>query len=108
MAMSSGGRRGDAISDINVTPLVAVMLVLLTIFMVAAPLISQGVPVQLPKTNAQPLTGDESKLVLTLTKDKRIFIGTNAENPIKYEELEQKLKTNERLQRDKELYLHAD
>ncbi|MCC7381103.1 MAG: biopolymer transporter ExbD [Deltaproteobacteria bacterium] len=107
--MSTGRRGGnDAISDINVTPLVDVMLVLLIIFMVAAPLISQGVPVALPKTQAQPLEGDESKLVLTVTKEKKIFIGSNAENPIKYEELEEKLKTNDRLQREKELYLHAD
>jgi biopolymer transport protein TolR len=109
MAMSSGGGRGRAVSDINVTPLVDVMLVLLIIFMVTAPLISQGVEVQLPKTKAEPLPGDsDKKLVLTLTQDKRIFIGANAENPIPYEQLEEKLKTNTRIQQDKELYLHAD
>jgi biopolymer transport protein TolR len=107
MGMSTG-RGGGAMSDINVTPLVDVMLVLLIIFMVTAPLITQGVPVQLPKTKAQPLAGDEAKLVLTLTKDKQIYIGTNADNAIKYEELEEKLKSNARIQKDKELYLHAD
>jgi biopolymer transport protein TolR len=84
------------------------MLVLLIIFMVAAPLISQGVPVQLPKTEAQALPGEESKLVLTLTYDKKLFIGTNADNPIPYEQLEEKLRANARLQQDKELFLHAD
>jgi biopolymer transport protein TolR len=108
MGMSTGGR-GGAMSDINVTPLVDVMLVLLIIFMVTAPLISQGVPVQLPKTKADPLPqGNDAKLVLTLTKDKKIFIGSNADNPIKYEELEEKLKANPRIQKDKELFLHAD
>ncbi len=108
MGMSSGGGPGRAVSDINVTPLVDVMLVLLIIFMVTAPLITQGVPVDLPQTKAEPLAGDEKKLILTLTADKRIFIGSNAENPIRYEELETKLKTNARLQQEKELYLHAD
>ncbi len=108
MGMSSKRGSDAAISDINVTPLVDVMLVLLIIFMVAAPLISQGVPVQLPKTEAQALPGEESKLVLTLTHEKKIFIGTNADNPIAYEQLEEKLKANERIQKDKELFLHAD
>ncbi|MCK6544889.1 protein TolR [Myxococcota bacterium] len=108
MGMSSGGGPGRAVSDINVTPLVDVMLVLLIIFMVTAPLITQGVPVDLPQTKAEPLAGDEKKLILTLTADKRIFIGSNQDNPIRYEELETKLKTNARLQQEKELYLHAD
>ena len=107
MAMGSNNSRG-AMSDINVTPLVDVMLVLLIIFMVTAPLITQGVEVDLPQTKATSIGGDERKLVLTLTKDKRIFIGTNADNPIPYDQLETKLKTNAKLQADKELYLHAD
>ena len=107
MAMSTSGR--GAVSDINVTPLVDVMLVLLIIFMVTAPLISQGVPVALPKTKADPLPGDsDKKLVLTITREKKIFIGANAENAIPYEELEAKLKANARIQQEKELYLHAD
>ncbi len=109
MGMSSGGgRRGAPVSDINVTPLVDVMLVLLIIFMVTAPLIAQGVKVELPTTKAQALEGDDQKLVLTLTKDKRIFIGTNAENPIPFAELKDKLSTNARIQQDKTLFLHAD
>lgn len=108
MGMSAGGRSRGAMSEINVTPLVDVMLVLLIIFMVTAPLITQGVPVDLPQTEAQALEGTEKKLVLTLTKDSKIFIGTNDENEIPFAELEEKLKTNARLQKDKELYLHAD
>jgi biopolymer transport protein TolR len=107
MGMSSGGR-GGAMADINVTPLVDVMLVLLIIFMVTAPLITQGVEVDLPQTKADAMEGTEKKLVLTLTKEKKIFIGTNAENEIPYAELEEKLKANAKLQAEKELYLHAD
>jgi biopolymer transport protein TolR len=95
-------------SEINVTPLVDVMLVLLIIFMVTAPLITQGVPVDLPVTAAPPLEGTEDKLVLTLTEDRQIFIGTNEDNPIPVETLEEKLAANAKLQAEKELYLHAD
>jgi biopolymer transport protein TolR len=108
MAMSSGGGSGRAVSDINVTPLVDVMLVLLIIFMVTAPLITQGVPVNLPQTKAETLPGDDKKLVLTVTADKKIYIGSNAENAIPYEQLEEKLRANAKLQQEKELYLHAD
>ena len=108
MGMSSGGGGGRAVSEINVTPLVDVMLVLLIIFMVTAPLITQGVDVDLPKTRAEPMEGTEKKLVLTLTKDKKIFIGSNDETVIAYEELEEKLKANAKLQEERELYLHAD
>jgi biopolymer transport protein TolR len=108
MGMSSGGGRGRAVSDINVTPLVDVMLVLLIIFMVTAPLITQGVDVDLPKTKASSLEGTEKKTVLTITKEKKIFIGSNSENPIPYEQLVDKLKHNEKLQAEKEIYLHAD
>jgi biopolymer transport protein TolR len=107
MAMSSGGNGGGRtpVSDINVTPLVDVMLVLLVIFMVTAPLIEQGVKVDLPKTKAPSLDKDQSKLVMAVTKDRRIFIG---ETEIPYAQLKDKLGTNERLKREKELYLHAD
>ncbi|MEM1022611.1 MAG: protein TolR [Myxococcota bacterium] len=108
MGMSSGGGPRRAMSEINVTPLVDVMLVLLIIFMVTAPLITQGVDVDLPKTQAQPLEGTEKKLVLTITKDKQVFIGSNDKTPIPFDELEEKLGANDRLRREKELYLHAD
>lgn len=104
----STGRRGGTMSDINVTPLVDVMLVLLIIFMVTAPLITQGVEVDLPKTKAAALEGTDKKLVLTVTKEKVIYIGSAKDSPIPYEVLEERLKANAKLQAEKELYLHAD
>jgi biopolymer transport protein TolR len=96
---------GVSMSEINVTPMVDVMLVLLIIFMVTAPLIQQGVAVELPKTKAPTLDVKSERVVLTLTKDQRIFIG---ETEIPYPQLKAKVGDNLKLRRDKELYLHAD
>ncbi|MCC6809690.1 MAG: protein TolR [Deltaproteobacteria bacterium] len=104
MAFSGGNQRGP-VSDINVTPLVDVMLVLLVIFMVTAPLIEQGVKVDLPKTKAPSLDKDATKLILAVTKDRKVFIG---ETEVPYASLKEKLAANERIKREKEIYLHAD
>jgi len=93
------------LSDINVTPMVDVMLVLLIIFMVTAPLIQQGVKVNLPQTRAAPVEATEKKVVLSVDRSKRVFLG-EAEVPLK--DLEQILKANAKVQLDKEIYLHAD
>ena len=105
--MSSGrGAPGrTTMSEINVTPMVDVMLVLLVIFMVTAPLIQQGVKVNLPETKASPVEATEKKLVVSIDKGKRVFIG---DTEVALAELEEKLKTNTKAQKDKELYLHAD
>jgi biopolymer transport protein TolR len=100
---TGGGRR--AMTDINVTPLVDVMLVLLIIFMVTAPLIQSGVKVDLPRASAQQMEHSEEKLVLTITRDRRVFLGNTEIPPA---QLETKLAANARIQKDKELYLHAD
>ncbi len=103
----SGGKGGGrtTMSEINVTPMVDVMLVLLIIFMVTTPLIQQGVKVNLPETKAAPVEANDKKLVVSITLDKHVFIG---EAEVKHDELEEKLKTNAKAQTDKELYLHAD
>ena len=103
MAMG-GGARGP-ITEINVTPLVDVMLVLLIIFMVTAPMLQTGVDVNLPQAKAQTIPDDEGKLILTITKDKRVFLG---KLQIAWEDVEKMLKNNAKLNADKELYLHAD
>jgi biopolymer transport protein TolR len=107
MAMSSerGTPGRTTLSEINVTPMVDVMLVLLVIFMVTAPLIQQGVKVNLPQTRAAPVEATEKKVVLSIDRSKRVYIG-EAEVPLS--DLEQKLKTNSKVQTDKEIYLHAD
>src|SRR4051812_19373 len=83
MAMNTGGGHGGnrgrrsryrPLAEINVTPLVDVMLVLLIIFMVTAPLMTSGVSVDLPKTNAQPLTSDSEPLTVTIKADGTIFL----------------------------------
>ncbi|MCE7886138.1 MAG: protein TolR [Alphaproteobacteria bacterium PRO2] len=76
------GRSGGTyrpMAEINVTPLVDVMLVLLIVFMVAAPLLTAGVPIDLPNSDAKPITDEENKPIeITLDKDGKIFIGETA------------------------------
>ncbi len=69
-------RRGSYVpmSEINVTPFVDVMLVLLIVFMVAAPLLTVGVPIELPKTEAKPLQGDKEPLTITVDTQGRVFL----------------------------------
>ncbi len=73
-AGGGGRRRYSPMSDINVTPFVDVMLVLLIVFMVTAPLLTVGVPVDLPKTEAAQLTDEIEPLVVTVREDGTIFL----------------------------------
>ena len=69
-----GRRRGRVMAEINVTPFVDVMLVLLIVFMVTAPLLTVGVPVDLPKTRAPALGQDREPLSVSITKDGKIYL----------------------------------
>jgi biopolymer transport protein TolR len=69
-----GRRRGRVMAEINVTPFVDVMLVLLIVFMVTAPLLTVGVPVDLPKTRAPALGQDREPLSISVTKDGKIYL----------------------------------
>ena len=105
---SRGGRYNyTRMSEINVTPFVDVMLVLLIIFMVTAPMMQQGVKVELPETQsgAMPAPQDDDALVLTITVDKRAYLGMSE---IPFDRIEELLSANAKLQQDKEIYLHAD
>ena len=106
MALSTGGGGGGApLAEINVTPLVDVMLVLLIVFMVTAPMLQTGVDVDLPEAKAQTLPDDSGKLVITIRKDKTVYLGNMM---IPWDQVEVTLKNNEKLKIDREIYLHAD
>lgn len=105
MGMTTGGGPGAPMADINITPFVDVMLVLLIIFMVTAPMINKGVEIDLPKAQAQPMEVDESKLLMIIDAKRRVFLG---ETEIPHAQLEEALSTNVRLQREGEIYLKAD
>jgi biopolymer transport protein TolR len=102
---ASSQRDNTTIAQINVTPLVDVMLVLLVIFMVTAPIIQQGVQVNLPQTKSGAIPGTEEFLVVTVAKNGKIYLNDNAMNP---GELGQKLAAIKKLQADKQVYLRAD
>jgi biopolymer transport protein TolR len=98
-------RRRRPLSDINVTPFVDVMLVLLVIFMVTAPLLQQGIPVELPKTQTAGLTLDEDPLVVTVKRDGGVFV---QDAPINLAELETKLESVFESRGNGEVFLRAD
>jgi biopolymer transport protein TolR len=107
MAMGGGGgrrRRLGGLNEINVTPLIDVMLVLLVIFMVTAPLMTTGVQVDLPKVKSSPMQSDDSKLLIIITSDEHVYLGKDEITG----DLENKLKTNSRLREEKECYVQAD
>jgi biopolymer transport protein TolR len=109
LALSTTGSGRQTLSEINVTPLVDVMLVLLIVFMVTAPLIQQGVEVNLPQAKAQAVKAEEQKLVLSIRSDRTLYLGTDDKPArLSLDDLEDKLRANVRVARDRELYLMAD
>lgn len=84
-----GRRRAAVMAEINVTPMVDVMLVLLIIFMVAAPMLTVGVPIDLPQTQAKTLDIDKEPLMLSVKVDGKVFLN---ETEIQMEDLVAKLK----------------
>ncbi len=106
MAMSNGnGRERGMMAEINVTPLVDVMLVLLIIFMVTAPMLTQGVDVNLPQANAKALRSEEERLVITVDANSRIFVG---KQPMKFNQLSAALKAIVERRTDRQVYFRAD
>ena len=112
MSGGNGGMRGrmrrrmyTPMSEINVTPFVDVMLVLLIIFMVAAPLMNVGVPVDLPKTSAQQVGGKDEPLVVSVNSKDEVFLGET-----KYElaELSAKLKAVNAEKPDQRVFIRGD
>jgi biopolymer transport protein TolR len=114
MMLAAGGasgkrrhRRKPIMSEINVTPMVDVMLVLLIIFMVSAPLLTVGVPLDLPQTQAKGLEQDKEPLTISVSTDGKVFL-QNSEIPV--EELVPKLKavTEARGGMDERIFVRGD
>ena len=104
MSGSSGGSR-MVVSEINVTPLVDVMLVLLIMFMVTAPLMQQGIEVDLPKTSSSGVNLNDEPFVLTITADQKLKAGTSSLNK---DGLAEKLKAIFDTRKNKQIYIQAD
>ena len=116
MAMSSSGAKNGGrgrrrrtsyvpMAEINVTPLVDVMLVLLIVFMVAAPLLTVGVPVELPETSAKPLQGDKEPLTITVDTSGVVFL---QDTEIAVDELVPKLIAISESGFDERIYVRGD
>jgi len=100
------GNSGSSMSDINVTPLVDVMLVLLIIFMITAPMLNQGVEIDLPKEDAQPLTADaEEQMILSIDRDLNYFIN---ESKFDANEMPKKLRAIADANPNKPVFVRAD
>jgi biopolymer transport protein TolR len=103
--LTSGGNNNSFMSDINVTPFVDVMLVLLIIFMVTAPMMTQGVDVALPEATAEPLPAEKEHLMISIDNKATIFIN---DVPVTVDDLNEKLKRIMSNRSDREVYLKAD
>lgn len=104
MAFDQSG--DDSLSQINVTPLVDVMLVLLVIFMVTAPILQQGVSVDLPRVETGPMTGEqEDQLVVAVTREGAIHLN---DVPLELEVLQTKLAAIVQTRPGRTVYLRAD
>jgi biopolymer transport protein TolR len=105
MALSTRSRGvGGSFREINVTPLVDVMLVLLIVFMVTAPLLTSGLQIDLPEVQATNAPVKDAKLVVSITKEERILFGEDDVT----KNIEQALLTSPRVQKEHELYIRAD
>lgn len=103
--MAVDGHNSRFMSDINVTPLVDVMLVLLIIFMVTAPMMMQGVNVSLPKTASEPLPAEREHLIITVDGSQQIYIN---DYKVGLDALQAKLKKILEGRADQKVYLRAD
>src|SRR5262245_48005168 len=104
MAMRVGTQGRGGFRDINVTPLVDVMLVLLIVFMVTAPLLTTGLRIDLPEVRAAETPVKDARLLVSITKDERVLFGEEDVTS----HVDQALKENPRVQKEREIYIRAD
>ncbi len=103
--MTSGNNNNSLMSDINVTPFVDVMLVLLIIFMVTAPMMTQGIDVSLPEATSKPFVSEKEQLLITIDKDNQVYIN---DYKVALDFLQKKLSKILESRADREVYLRAD
>lgn len=104
MAISVGRGRRGGFRDINVTPLVDVMLVLLVVFMVTAPLLTTGLRIDLPEVKAASTPVKDARLLVSITKEERVLFGEEDVTA----RVDDALKESARVQKERELYIRAD
>lgn len=106
MGVKLGGRAGGrgGFRDINITPLVDVMLVLLVVFMVTAPLLTTGLRIKLPEVKAANTPVKDARLLVTVTKDERVLFGDKDVT----DDVAGAFRRNARVQKERELYIRAD
>ena len=103
--MTAGGSSERFMSDINVTPFVDVMLVLLVIFMVTAPMMMHGLDISLPETTAEPLESEKENLIITIDKNNQVYIN---DYKVTVDFLKEKLAKILEGRTDREVFLKAD
>ena len=103
-----GGGRKAPMSEINVTPMVDVMLVLLIIFMVAAPLMTVGVPIDLPETKAREMNSDTKPITVSINKEGLVYLGEETETPVALDELVPKLQAIAKTGAEERIFVRGD
>lgn len=104
MAISVGRGRRGGFRDINITPLVDVMLVLLVVFMVTAPLLTTGLRIDLPEVKAASTPVKDARLLISITKQERVLFGEDDVT----DNVDDALKNSARVQKEREIYIRAD
>lgn len=108
MRLPHHGASQTVLAEINITPMVDVMLVLLIIFMVTAPMLQQGVDIDLPEVNASSVASTDEDLVLSIHKDGQLYLGKESKSGFSIISIEEKLNAIFANKEKKELYLRAD
>ena len=105
MSSGSGGKSRTVLSEINVTPLVDVMLVLLIIFMITAPMMQQGLEVELPETSNSGVSTTDEPFIIVINKDKSISFG---DTRVPLNDMQKKLRAIFQTRKNKQVYIQAD